>query len=165
MRGDKNIRDYFVSPRVVSTPLGKESTGLKEFIQSTKERSKYSFYSFETNRLEGGIVNNILNEYMPYILDKDYCFTKFTFDHYAARLFECKSRSIAKYLYGDTRLFYFIFLFNDVSHDTDIDYDYLLNHGLVLPNVSGLELLDKLSTFKSKIETIDGVDSFQQNLF
>ena len=102
---------------------------------------------------------------MPFILDKTDCFTKFKFDNYSARHFEYKSRSIAKYLYGDTRLFYFIFLFNDLSHDTDLSYDYLINHGLVLPNISGLELLEKLSTFKTKVETIDGNDSFQERSF
>lgn len=164
MRGDKNIRDYFISPQVVSTPLGVESRGLKDFLENIPNKSTYSFYNFETKRIEG-VTNNILNDYMPFLLDKQHCFSKFTFDHYAARHFEYKSRSIAKYLYGDIRLFYFIFLFNDLSHDTDLSYDYLVKHGLILPNISGLELLSKLSTFKTKIETIDGNDSFQQTNF
>ncbi len=164
MRGDKNIRDFFITPRVVSTPLGKESKGLQEFLSDVPNKSNYTYYNFETKKIDG-ITINILNDYMAFILDKQHCFTLFKFDHFAARLFEFKSRSIAKYLYGDTRLFYFIFLFNDLSHDTDLSYDYLINHGLVLPNLSGLELLEKLSTFKTKIETIDGNASFQQSNF
>ena len=164
MRGDRNIRDYFINPAVTPTPLGVESKGLKEFLSNIPNKTNYTYYNFETKRIEG-ITNNILNDYMPFILDKTECFTKFKFDNYSARHFEYKSRSIAKYLYGDTRLFYFIFLFNDLSHDTDLSYDYLINHGLVLPNISGLELLEKLSTFKTKVETIDGNDSFQERSF
>lgn len=164
MRGDKNIRDYFLTPKVVSTPLGEETSNLKDFINSVGQKNTYTFYNFETKRVEG-ITDNILNSYMPFILDKVECFTKFEFDNYSARLFEFKSRSIAKYLYGDTRLFYFIFLFNDLSHDTDLTYDYLINHGLIMPNISGLELLEKLSTFKTRVETIDGMASFKEANF
>lgn len=163
-RGDKNIRDYFIEPLVVSTPLGKESQGLREFLEDIPNKTNYTFYNFETSKIDG-ITNNILNDYMPFIMDKTGCFTHFKFDHYAARHFEYKSRSIAKYLYGDTRLFYFIFLFNDLAHDTDLTYDYLINHGLIMLNISGLDLLQKLSTFKTRVETIDGNDSFQQNNF
>ncbi len=164
MRGDKNIRDYFMAPKVVSISLGKEPTDIKDFLASVGEKSQYSFYNFESKRI-GGLTTNILNDYMPYLLDKEDCFTLFKFDHYAARLFEYKSRSIAKYLYGDTRLFYFIFIFNDLNHDTDLSYDYLINHGLVMPNISGLELIDNLNTFKNKVETIDGANSFHESNF
>lgn len=164
MRGDKNVRDFFVTAKVASVAIGSEPSSLKEFLDRVSDKSTYSFYNFETKRI-GGLTNNILNEYMPYILDKTECFSLFKFDHFAARLFEFKSRSIAKYLYNDTRLFYFIFLFNDLSHDTDLTYDYLINHGLIMPNIAGLELIERLVTFKNKVETIDGANSFHEVAF
>lgn len=164
MRGDRNIRDYFINPVVANINNKVEPNDLRSFVAQIPDKSGVSFYNFETKRI-GDITNNILNNYMSFILDKTGCFDKFTFDNYAARHFEFKSRSIAKYLYGDIRLWYFIFLFNDVSHDTDLTYDYLINHGLIMPNIAGLELLEKLLVFKNKIETIDGNDSFHETDF
>lgn len=159
MRGDRNIRDYYITPKVVSTPLGKEPATLTEFINRVSEKTNYTFYSFESKTFDS-INTNILNDYLAYILDKKECFSLFKFDPSAARHFEYKSRSIAKYLYGDTRLFYFIFVFNDIQHDSDLSYDYLINHGLKMPNISGLELLKSLNVFKARVETVSGNRSF-----
>lgn len=164
MRGDKNIRDYFMSSKVVNISLGRDPNNLKDFLNSIGDKSVYTFYNFESKRING-VTNNIINDYLPFMIDKVECFTRFKFDHYAARLFEYKSRSIAKYLYGDVRLFYFIFIFNDLSHDTDLSYDFLLNHGLIMPNLSGLELIEKINIFKNKVETIDGANSFHETGF
>lgn len=164
MRGDKNIRDYFITPRVVSTPMGKEPTSIGEFLSGIENKGDITFYSFETLKIDG-INHNILNDYLAFIIDKEECFDKFTFDPFSARHFEFKSRSIAKYLYGDTRLFYFIFIFNDLSHDSDLTYDYLTQHGLILPNINGIELMKKLNIFKTRVETMNGVASFSQNKF
>lgn len=161
MRGDRNIRDYYISPKVVSTPLGTEVHTMNEFLVQVKNPSKYSFYSFETKPIDG-LTNNILNDYLVFLTDKTDCFDKFKFDSFAARHFEFKSRSIAKYLYGDTSLFYFIFVFNDISHDSDLSYDYLVNHGLIMPNVAGIELIKKLLVFKNKTETVSGVKAFAE---
>lgn len=164
MRGDKNIRDYFINTKVTPSPIGRESHNMRAFLDGAKEKTYYTFYSFEAKEIDG-LTNNILNDYLAFIMDNEGCFSHFKFDSFSARHFEFKSRSFAKYLYGDTRLFYFVFLFNDLTHDSDLTYDYLTQHGLIMPNLNGLELLRKIIVFKNKTETISGNNSFMDNHF
>lgn len=157
LRGDRNIRDYFNTPKLVSTALGEEPMSLTEILNYGSTFTKYSFFSYQTAKVDG-LTQNILNEYMAFLTDKEEYFTLVTLDKYAAILFQYKSRSLAKYLYGDTSMYWIITFFNeDIQHDSDLTANYLRNNGLVVLNSKGLEALDKLVTFKEKLETqVDG---------
>ena len=50
---------------------------------------------------------------------------------------------------------------NGFTNATDTA-DYLVNHGLIMPNVAGIELIKKLLVFKNKTETVSGIKAFAE---
>lgn len=160
MRNDKNIRDYYLIPKVSNTPLGSEPTSFSEFLDKMKEKQDYDMTQFEVeDPNEMLIAQNMLDKYFPYLDRPEYKFTM-KFDKYLASHMEFKSRSISKYFYGDTRLFWVLFKLNDITHDSDLTKDYLMNSGLTVFNLEGLQAFKKLLTFKERVETMDGQGVF-----
>lgn len=158
LRDDKNIRDYFAIPLLAQNLSNTEPESLSDIMEINNE-SNFSIFKFETSN-NIGLTQNILDRYIPYLEDKPELFSRVVFDKYIANLCEFKSRSIAKYLYGDTSLFYMIMTFNDLQHDSELTAQYLRTSGLKMLNGKGFEELNKLLGFKQRIEAIDGDAAF-----
>lgn len=159
MRQDKNIRDYFITPKISSNAQTQELTSITDIMNSGKYLVDLSLYKFETPQV-GGVSQNIFNDYIHYFTDNPQNTQRVMFDSYAARRFEYKSWSICKWLYGNTELYYLIYALNDIEHDADLSYDYLTTHPLLVPSGPGLEALKDILLFKERVETSDGNGSF-----
>lgn len=159
MRNDRNIRDYFIQPRISSIAKTEEFRTMTEIMNSGKYLADLSLFKFETAEVSG-LTQNTFNDFIAYLTDNPGNTQVIEFDHNAALRFEYKSWSICKWLYGNSELYYLIFALNDIEHDADLSYDYLRTHPIRVPAGPGLEALQRLLTFKERIETSEGNGSF-----
>lgn len=164
MRGDRNVRDSFIMPLIVNENMSEEPESLLDILNKPNNLHKHSFYQFQTPRVNG-ITQNTLNRYMPYLIDKNECFDLLKFKPTEARFFEYKTRSLSKYLYGTTDLYFIIKLFNDIQHDSELSYNFLTETGIRVLNSAGLKVLDDLLRFQQRVETVDGDDAFIQDVY
>ncbi len=162
MRNDRNIRDYFLEPKVSATAKVDEFQTMSEIMNSGEYIVDLSLYKFETAEVSG-LTQNMFNDFIAYLTDNPANTRTVEFDHNAALRFEYKSWSICKWLYGNTELYYLLFALNDIEHDADLSYDYLRSHPLRVPTGLGIEALKNLLIFKDRIETSEGNGSFYVN--
>lgn len=163
MRGDNNIRDYFSIPLISQDTIQNDPDSIKKIL-GMDNMSEFNISVFDVEDDEG-VSQNILDRYMPFIEDKQNCFTRIKLDQYMANYCIGKSRSISKYLYGTTQLYYFIIAFNDITHDSELTFDLLHNIGIKVPNGNGLELLRKIKVFRGRLEALHGDDVFNEGGF
>lgn len=162
MRGDNNIRDYFLEPRLNKEHKSQEYTSITEIMDSGKVLVDLSMYKFETVEVDG-LTQNVFNDYLSYITDNPENTQYITFDANAAVRFEFKPWSICKWLYGNSELYYILYALNDIEHDSDFSHDFLMSHPLRVITGPGLAALQKVLDFKQRIETSDGAASFYIN--
>lgn len=155
---DRHIREYFADPILSGENLGKEPVRLQDFITRVEQPGRYSVFRFECSSPEGDI-QNILNDYYGYLYNGNFLH-RLRFDQYAVHHFAFKPNSIAKWLYGDTNMAYTLFLFNDIQHESDLTPQFLESEGLLVLNKEGLRALDKILTFKERVETEIGYAAF-----
>lgn len=158
LRDDRNIRDYFKIP-LLTQDVSVEEPETLEALMSLDNESDFNIHKFESEH-SSGLTQNILDRYIAFLEDKPELFTRVKFDRYIANMCEFKSRSIAKYLYGNTQLFYLIQYFNDISHDSELTASYLRETGLKMLNGKGFEMLNKILIFKERVEAVDGSSTF-----
>lgn len=159
MRRDKNIREYYIDAKITSSTKSAEYISMSDIMNSGENIVDLSLYDFETGRVDG-LTQNILNDYIPWFNGSNKNTQWLVFDNYSARHFEYKSWAICKWLYANTELYHLIYALNDIEHDSDLSYDYLITHRLKVPSAQGLDSLKKLLQFKERVETSDGNASF-----
>lgn len=137
------LQSNIVSNQYATTTKWKN---LSEFLNDNT-KSRLGLENFEiTLNDDGSLMENILNRF--YLsLDYESYLLKIKFDHYQANEFSEKVKSLAKHIYGDTKLYYIIMYFNNINHPSELSSNYLMNNGLIVLNETGLDKLNEIIQF------------------
>lgn len=150
-RGDHDIRDYFAEPLISRLPVTSDTTTLTGVLNNGQDVSEYTdrFYEFSSDNGLQSI--DMFREYQHMFEYIDGFLVHVTFDDFAAKHFSCRWHALAKYLYGNTQMFWTIPAFNDVKSPTDMNINFLKTTGITVPSEKGLNFMKKIFILNKRL--------------
>lgn len=162
---NKTMRHWWTMPIV--TPRENYGRNIRTFTDLAEKYNSLTRYALEryesSNKI--GLKHNVLIKYLWAIYDNPDYITNYRLNIYLANECEFKSKSLAKVLYGDTEMYWIILMLNDISHESELSKDMLMNKGVMVLNGNGLTYLTKLLNFKMRKEVQNSIDIFTQKEF
>lgn len=122
-----------------------------DFIESVKGETK-DIYSNSYRGYDGGIINITMICEEPEVDTENLFFVKF--NDMEARKYAYKPKSICYDYYGNTELFWTIFNLNNIGMPGDLTEERL-KEGIIMMNMQGVALLEKLSITPQKVELFE----------
>lgn len=156
----EGMRGLFQKPLLFQHYEKEDPKTFIETIWTRNSMGEYNLFQFDAYASDG-TVHNILNEFYSWLVGNPQFFDRLVFDKYTSVYFEFKPKSIAKYIYGNTELYYIITLFNDIQHPSDLTRQYLKTQGLMYLNMTGMKALHDIIIFKRYVEA-NTTDAFKK---